>query len=200
MARLKAVLIGDSAVGKSCIYTQLSSGTYSESHTPTVGGSYASLRLRDSSSQEYTVGLWDTAGQERYKTIIPMYFERADFILAVCALNDRISFEHLSEWVSLARGRAYEHARVIVIANKSDLVQERQITGPELESLVNSVGAVLAIETSAKTAAGLDMLQEAMVRNVPGFREGPPMEVKIDDGGKVDITQKTTETEKGSCC
>jgi hypothetical protein len=79
MTRLKAVLIGDSAVGKSCLYDRLESGTFLEDHTPTIGGAFATLRLSESEGAEYEVGLWDTAGQERYKTIIPMYFILAVF-------------------------------------------------------------------------------------------------------------------------
>jgi small GTP-binding protein len=156
--RCKAVFIGDSGVGKSSLYSRLESNTYDEEHLPTVGGSFAKITIPARSGGNHEVGLWDTAGQERYKDVIPMYFERADFILAVCAVNDRPSFEHLSDWISCARDRAEETVKVIVIGNKCDICQGREIDVNELMQYVASCGAVLGMETSAKSSAGLDLL------------------------------------------
>jgi small GTP-binding protein len=202
MARFKAVFIGDSGVGKSCLYSRLDSGTYVDIRSPTVGGSFAAIRVTGTDGQDYTIGLWDTAGQERYKTVIPMYFERVDLILAVFAVNDRSSFDHMSDWISMARGRAYETARVFVIGNKSDVTEGRHVSASELQAFADSIGAVCAIETSAKTGEGLELLKEGIAREVTALKVGFTTEVKVGEGAGVDIgaSGEKTETEKDACC
>jgi small GTP-binding protein len=160
--RIKAVFIGDSGVGKSSLYSRLESNTYDEEHLPTVGGSFAKIFIPARSGGSYEVGLWDTAGQERYRDIIPMYFERADFILAVYAVDDRSTFEHLSDWIARARDRTDETAKVIVIGNKCDMRQDRKIEADELMEYVTSSGALFGLETSAKASIGLDLLLQTI--------------------------------------
>jgi small GTP-binding protein len=110
----------------------------------------------------YSVGLWDTAGQERYKAVIPMYFDRADFLIAVYAVNDRDSFTHLTDWLATAREKASEAAKVFIVGNKSDLVNEKSIPVDELMRFADSVGAAMGIEVSAKTSAGLELLLQGI--------------------------------------
>jgi small GTP-binding protein len=161
--KIKAVLIGDSGVGKSCIYSRLETGTYDEEHLPTIGGSYAKIQLEDRDTV-YEVGLFDTAGQERYKAVIPLYFDRADFLIAVYAVNDRDSFTHLTDWLTTARNKASEAVKVFIVGNKCDLVNEKMVAIDELMRFADSVGAVLGIEVSAKTSAGLELLLQAIAQ------------------------------------
>jgi small GTP-binding protein len=195
-SRIKAVFIGDSGVGKSSLYSRLESKTYDEDNFPTVGGSFAKMSIPTRNGRSYDVDLWDTAGQDRYKDVIPMYFERADFILAVYAVNDRLSFDHLPDWISLARDRAEKTANVIVIGNKSDLVERKTVHIDELTEFVESIGGLLGIETSAKSSAGLDLIVDGIES---GWRKTLEARVSTMQLSNVELGE-TGAQKKPACC
>jgi small GTP-binding protein len=197
--RIKAVFIGDSGVGKTSLYSRLESNTYDEDHLPTIGGAFAKISIPTRTGANYDVGLWDTAGQERYRDIIPMYFEHANFILAVYAVNDRASFDHLSSWIACARARADETVKVIVLGNKCDVTAGREVTVDEMMQYVATTGASLGIETSAKSSAGLDLLLqgiEAGWRDTLAIR----LNTKGASGGTGGIQLRRAEPKKSECC
>jgi GTPase SAR1 family protein len=45
MTRVKTVLIGDSGVGKTCVYSRLDSCPWDEAHVPTIGGGLTDLMV-----------------------------------------------------------------------------------------------------------------------------------------------------------
>lgn len=164
--KVKAVLIGDSGVGKSCIFAQYESGSYHAGIPSTVGGAYTTIKTTTQAGEVIDVGLWDTAGQERFRNVVPMYFERAHFVIVVFSLTEVDSFKNCQEWVQLAQERASQTSKLILIGNKCDLVDEREVTTEELIEYGESIGAILSIETSAKTGAGLDALVQEMANNM----------------------------------
>lgn len=42
----------------------------------------------------------DTAGQERYQTITKQYYRRAQGVIFVYDVTDKLSFKHIAKWVS----------------------------------------------------------------------------------------------------
>ena len=42
--------------------------------------------------------IWDTCGQERFRSISKNYYHNAHGIILVFDINNKGSFEHLSEW------------------------------------------------------------------------------------------------------
>lgn len=170
--KTRAVLIGDSGVGKTCICNRLETGLYSENPEPTVGAMFAKIQVSSEDGVRYTVDLWDTAGQDQFKTIVPMFFKGADFILAVYAVDNRASFDNLREWINTARAEAQETSKLFIIGNKCDLNRTRRISPEELGDFAKSMGGTFWTETSAKTGAGLDLLLQDLADEWSKVLEG----------------------------
>jgi small GTP-binding protein len=195
---VKAVLVGDSAVGKTSIFQRLDDGRFDDLHVPTVGGAYVRLSVACPGGSHIAVGLWDTAGQERFRTIVPMYFQRARIVLFVFDLTSETSFENLDVWIDLVTQRAPADAKRILIGNKNDLADERQISFDTAQAKANNINAFAYIETSALTGAGFDVLQNEIGKvSYELDAPGPPNE---PDSVVGDTTTPQTGTRSPVCC
>ena len=189
---LKAVLVGDSGVGKTAIFQRMESNTYEDSHIPTVGGAYTKVLLTGANGEPVDVGLWDTAGQERFRNIVPMYFQRANVVLVVFDVTQRATFENIEMWCEMARAKAPETAKIMLIGNKSDLIGAKEIEFGELQNAKARIGAVTGIETSAMNGDGFDILKEELVRVASSF-----VEAEEEQKGEPQIEEEPRK--KGPC-
>lgn len=71
-------------------------------HTPTIGVDFRSKVIEvplKGDKRRIKLQLWDTAGQERFRTLTDTYFKGASGIVIVYAVDDRRSFEDVSNWM-----------------------------------------------------------------------------------------------------
>jgi small GTP-binding protein len=78
MSKPKVILIGDSAVGKSCVFERLQGGVFDPDKISTIRGSYARIKVMHQ-NKSFEIGFWDTAGQERYRNVLPIYFQNLNY-------------------------------------------------------------------------------------------------------------------------
>ena len=121
-----------------------------ESHEATVEDRYSTtLKIKD---KEYSVDVLDTAGEEDFQNMLDMWVNFADGILLVFAVNERESLEiakNKRERILKSKG-ALNKMPIVLVGNKQDLENERQVTSTEAITLANTWG-IKYIETSAKT-------------------------------------------------
>eukprot|EP00828_Plagiopyla_frontata_P035218 TRINITY_DN4611_c0_g1_i3.p1 TRINITY_DN4611_c0_g1~~TRINITY_DN4611_c0_g1_i3.p1 ORF type:complete len:183 (-),score=42.42 TRINITY_DN4611_c0_g1_i3:183-731(-) len=92
--------------------------------------------------------IWDTAGQERFKTITQTYYKGAQGIILTYSITDRESFTHIENWMNQIRKHAGENVQQIIVGNKADLGEERQVQFSEGEALAKE-HKIKFIEASA---------------------------------------------------
>ena len=97
----------------------------------------------------------DTPNQERFKSISKNYIERFNGIILICDVTNRESFSRFQWWLDDVKEIAQEvNIEVIIIANKIDLENERQISENELEEL-GKENKVAVFNASSKTGEGV---------------------------------------------
>ena len=108
-------------------------------------------------SKKIKLQIWDTAGQERFKTITTSYYKGAHAILVVFDITDRDSFDHIRNWMADIDKFAKEGVLRILVGNKCDLTNNRQVSTEEAKEIANKYG-IKYIETSAKDTINIDDL------------------------------------------
>lgn len=119
----KVIVIGNSSVGKTSIvlrYTWNGVGEYELSHTPTIGLDFKTklIKVKD---KQLKLQIWDTAGQERFRNITDSYYHGVSGIVLVYSVEDRKSFDDISEWMFQVTKKTDENIPKIIIANKCEL-------------------------------------------------------------------------------
>ena len=123
----KIVLIGDTSVGKTNILSKYLSNEFDPDSKATVGVEFGTRDFQIENNK-VKVQIWDTAGQERYRSITNAYYKGAKGSLLVYDITNPKSFENLDKWLSDLKSNGEEKISVILLGNKSDLEEERQIS------------------------------------------------------------------------
>ncbi|KAG2319756.1 hypothetical protein Bca52824_012969 [Brassica carinata] len=143
----KAVLIGDSAVGKSNLLSRFTRDEFRLDSKPTIGVDFA-YRNVCVGGKTIKAQIWDTAGQERFRAITSSYYRGALGALLIYDITRRQTFQNIEKWLSELRGFSSPDTVVVLVGNKSDLGQSREVEEEEGKSLAELEGLYF-LETSA---------------------------------------------------
>ncbi len=160
---MKAVLIGDGAVGKTSIRRNYLGEEFSEGHIATIGVDLATKRvLFDQEIVKFII--WDLAGQPTFEKVRGHYYSGCNGILLVYSVVDRSSFDNASKWLVEAFKNMGPLPPTVIIGNKTDLRysldKKKYVTTNEGEEFtkyfIDKLGVpAIFRETSAKTGAGV---------------------------------------------
>jgi small GTP-binding protein len=152
----KAVLLGDSGVGKTSIVTRWTTGVHQKISNPTIGANHQRKRVVID-DRDIDLFIWDTAGQEQFQSLTPLYARSACVAILTASVTDRKSFENVGHWVEILSSATDELPPIVLAANKIDLRESAQITDEEIEAEYRSKFAGLFF-VSAVTDEGINNL------------------------------------------
>jgi len=120
---------------------------------PTIGVDSSSHKL-DVKGKHVNLNIWDTAGEARFRAITSSYYRGAQAVIIVYDITNRESFEALERWFAERSRDVPESAVKIIVGNKVDKEDMRQVPTREGAAYAARKGT-LFVEASAKTAVGL---------------------------------------------
>lgn len=138
---IKIVMLGESSVGKTSIVNIINSGQFIPDISPTVGACFQIKKVIHD-NQLIRLNIWDTAGQERFRSLAPMFYRDADFVVLVYAINNQPSFDAIDQWYESLKFDCPVFPKVYLVGNKTDLEAERAVPtkyGQEKADAHNSV-------------------------------------------------------------
>ena len=152
----KLILIGNSGVGKSCILQRYMKHTFEETYKCTIGVDFLmkSLIIKQKTVK---LQLWDTAGQEKYKSMVSSYYKGANVAFIVFDLTSHESFDALPIWIENYYKNGPDKKNIILIGNKKDLIDKRQVSQEEAETF-SEINNMMYFETSAKDGENIDYI------------------------------------------
>ena len=164
--KLKLVVVGDSGVGKTNLIKRFANNTFNSNSKATVGVEFLSKSFKIN-NRVFKIEIWDTAGQERYKSITAAYYKGAKGALVVYDITSKISFENIDKWMMEIKEKSSKDLKIMIIGNKSDLKDGRQVSNEEALRKAQDTGIAL-METSALDSTNVkeafhDLLKEMYI-------------------------------------
>ncbi|XP_072146168.1 ras-related protein Rab-26-like isoform X4 [Dermacentor andersoni] len=159
----KTILVGDSGVGKTSLLVQFDQGKFQTgSFSATVGIGFTNKVV---TVDDYKVKLqiWDTAGQERFRSVTHAYYRDAHALLLLYDVSNKTSFDNTRAWLGEINEYAQDDVVIMLIGNKADITQDRQVRTEDGERLSREYG-VAFMETSAKTGCNVELAFMAVAR------------------------------------
>ena len=186
----KIVLIGDTCVGKSCILVRFSDDVFVENYVTTIGVDFR-FKTMIVKNKIAKIQIWDTAGQERYRSITTAYYRGAAAIIICCDSTNKESFYNISNWIDEIAKYTDKEVDKLVLMNKCDLVEERQIDKNDISKFEKENG-IKIMEVSAKTGDGIDKAFEYIIEKLIDKNENKKSNTMTLQGGSL--------TNKQGCC
>ena len=160
----KIILIGDSGVGKTNILSRYTNNYFSDSSKSTVGVELG-CKIEEVNGTKVKIQVWDTAGQERYKSITKTYYKGAKGALIVYDISRKESFLNVDKWIGDLKEFGEEDVCVIIVGNKCDLEDFRQVSTDEVSKKAEQY-SVGFCETSALSAKNIDTAFQMLIKKV----------------------------------
>lgn len=199
----KILLVGDSGVGKTNIMLRYLNKEFNINTKATVGVEFGSKNIII--DKKVIKGqIWDTAGQERYRAITSSYYKGAHGAFVVYDITLKESFEAVDRWINDLRNNTDERLEIILIGNKSDLEEKRQVTKEEGEEKAKEK-EVAFMETSALNCNNIEKAFNEILNKV--YLAYKPQEKKSEGGfiesyskEVIELNGGVNRVEKESCC
>ncbi|KAJ4897034.1 Rac-like GTP-binding protein ARAC3 [Raphanus sativus] len=172
--RLKCVIVGDGAVGKTCLLISYTRNTFTTDDMPTVFEYVCVHVIVDGSS--INLELADTAGQDDYNRLRPLSYPCTDVFLLAFSLVDKASYENVAKkWVPELRHHS-PNVPILLVGTKLDARDDKQyflehpgavpISTAQGEELKRLVGASAYIECSSKTQLNVKAVFDEAIKVV----------------------------------
>jgi small GTP-binding protein len=182
----KAVLLGESGVGKTSLVTRWVSGIFSKSILPTIGANHQRKRIQ-LDSVEVEMSIWDTAGQEEFHSLTPLYARSAAVAILCTAINAQSSFEKIDVWVDLLKQANEALPPIVLVVNKID--QEGNLVARQEELTLEYAARFAGLFfVSALTNDGVDNMfhhvAEVGYQFTAAVNDAPAGPVALDGAGR----------------
>ena len=165
MQNIKCVVVGDGAVGKTCLLISYTTNSFPKDYVPTVFDNYSANVMVD--GKPVNLGLWDTAGQEDYDRLRPLSYPQTDVFLVCFSTVSPSSFENVKEkWVPEITHHC-QKTPFLLVGTQIDLRddattieklaknKQKPLSLEMGEKLAKELRAVKYVECSALTQKGL---------------------------------------------
>ena len=176
MENIKCVVVGDGAVGKTCMLISYANNQFPEDYVPTVFDNYnANVMV---ANRTVGLGLWDTAGQEDFDRLRPLSYPGTHIFIICFSLVTPTSFDNVkTKWVEELR-HFDEKVPILLVGTKLDM-RENPSTVSKLQKegkqpitremglkLKEEINAVDYVECSALTQKGLKEVFDTVIKTV----------------------------------
>jgi small GTP-binding protein len=203
MSRSKVLIVGDGAIGKTCLISQWTNQTidWNDSepeYEPTTFNNFI-LEWDHPTEGQIQVEMWDTAGQEAFEQLRKLSYPGTDIYLVGYACNERSSLNNIQHKWLLELKEVDPDPWFILVGTKCDLRAAdsgKAVPQEDAEKVAKECDACAFVDTSAKTREGMDKLKQATMYLAVHKSKGGAKPKYDDQAWNPEGAKKITETVK----
>ncbi|KVH92231.1 Small GTPase superfamily, partial [Cynara cardunculus var. scolymus] len=190
LAKYKLVFLGDQSVGKTSIITRFMYDKFDTTYQATIGIDFLSK----------TMYLEDRTVRLQLWSLIPSYIRDSSVAVIVYDVANRQSFLNTAKWIEEVRTERGTDVIIVLVGNKTDLVDKRQVSIEEGDGKAREFG-VMFIETSAKAGFNIKPLFRKIAAALPGMEtlSSTKQEDMVDVNLKSSGNTSQSEQQGGGC-
>uniref|UniRef100_A0ACB8FZ65 Transcription initiation factor TFIID subunit 1 n=1 Tax=Sphaerodactylus townsendi TaxID=933632 RepID=A0ACB8FZ65_9SAUR len=189
MQTIKCVVVGDGAVGKTCLLISYTTNAFPEEYIPTVFDNYSAQMTVD--GRMVSLNLWDTAGQEEYDRLRTLSYPQTNVFVICFSIGSPSSFANVRHKWHPEVSHHCPNVPILLVGTKRDLrsnmetvkkLKEQSLaptTPQQGVSLAKQIGAVKYLECSALNQEGVREVFAEAVRAVLNSTQSLKPSVKI---------------------
>ncbi|BFZ21747.1 hypothetical protein BsWGS_24786 [Bradybaena similaris] len=147
---IKVSLLGDSSVGKTSITSSFHDVPMDIEPKTTICFEFSTKLVNYGNGSKVRYAIYDTAGQEKFRGIMPNFVRNMDAVVVVYDITNKESFKNVDKWLHFVNNHLPYDIPVIIVGNKLDIAQRRQVTEQEGKTKAELSNSFF-LETSAMT-------------------------------------------------
>lgn len=185
MQSIKCVVVGDGAVGKTCLLISYTTNAFPKEYIPTVFDNYSAQVTVD--SRTISLNLWDTAGQEEYDRLRTLSYPQTNVFVICFSIASPPSFENIKHKWHPEVTHHCPNTPILLVGTKKDLRNDPEvlkklkdqnqmtITQQQGTALAKQIQAIKYLECSALNQDGI---KEVFAEGVRAFLNPQPVATK----------------------
>ena len=191
---VKIILLGDSAVGKTCIINRYLNNEFISEATSTLG-SISNKKEVIKNERKYSMNIWDTTGQEKYRSITNLFINGSNIVILVYSIDSKSSFESLDFWYNSVKEKLERQNYLLsVVGNKGDLTENEQVSEEEAKKFAAEINAKFYLVSAKEDPNGIhnlfDSLMDEFIDN---------SKLYTNDTDSINISYENKNKKKSNC-
>ena len=195
--KIKIMIIGETKIGKSSLIARYCTNTFSAgTYLSTIGIDFQ-IKNIEMNGKKIRLQIWDTAGQERFRNIAKNYFQSSNGFIVVYDITCKDSFDKLTYWIGEINENAPIDTKTILLGNKLDLKDSREVEKEEGEEFSKSKN-INFLEVSAKDGTNVKEAFDLLIKQIVNNPQNISSRQKR--GSRVLKSINIKKEKKKSCC
>ena len=196
----KIIIIGDCGVGKSSLSLRATKNEFIESYKTTIAFEFYIFNIKIN-NLNINLQIWDTCGQEEYRSLISSFYKNSSLAIIVYAIDNITSFNNVDSWIKDLKQYSNPNIKIILIGNKNDLNDKRQIELEKGNQFAKDYNLDLFFETSAKSGLNVQkILIDAAKILYLEYMNYVNFKSNISDKNNIVFVKKNNEDQRKKMC
>ncbi|KAJ7995281.1 hypothetical protein DPEC_G00242910 [Dallia pectoralis] len=167
MQSIKCVVVGDGAVGKTCLLISYTTNAFPKEYIPTVFDNYSAQVTVD--NRTISLNLWDTAGQEEYDRLRTLSYPQTNVFVICFSIASPPSFENVKHKWHPEVTHHCPNTPILLVGTKKDLRNDPEL----LKKLKDQNQTTITLQQGAALARQIHAIKylECSALNQDGIKE-----------------------------
>ena len=193
--KINLMALGNNEVGKTSFILRYIENSFHNVYLTTVGIDFQIKFITLPNKKSYKIYFYDTAGQEKFKTLSFNVVKYSDGIILIYDITNKLTFDSIPEWIESINNIKDKDFPIILVGNKCDLENKREVPTEDGENLAKKYG-ISFFEVSNKTGNNIQECCQDLIDKIIKRKE---QFQKTDSNSKLSRSIYKNKNKKCEC-